>query len=142
MNHWNPNPKNLPLIALSEKFGLENVEIWIPPGWNKLVNQLLLDLLEEGSFKLETITIIKEKHNMLAVHSMNDRITNKAYKLIRDAESESLKICQDCGTVKTDPKRLEIDYSIWSFVHPKCRFCDPEEFDENAPNIIGYYPSI
>lgn len=72
---------------------LEDVVNQAPPGWNKLVTKLIEDLWTAGWDG--GVLQVKEKFGGLRFYicAGNEQI----WALIREAENESYKICEQCG---------------------------------------------
>jgi hypothetical protein len=84
--------------------------ICVGEGWKdllwKMCEKIKNELGEQSNFKFEQI---KEKFGILRVYSSGT--TDKIHEIIREAELESSKICENCGTrekVSTETKHFWI----------------------------------
>ena len=87
-----------------------------PPGWFKLVDQLLSDLFDIEGFHPDMIGQIKSKFCGLRVYL--DGIIpeeEKVNQLVREAEAKSYETCELCGGPPADK-----DPVMWGM-----RLCDP-----------------
>ena len=77
----------------------------VPKGWMPMVDALLTVLLQEDGFRPGMITQIKSKFCglRLYVEGVPPGIATLTMRLIEMAESESMKLCQDCGGPSDDP---------------------------------------
>lgn len=87
-------------------------------GWFELINKLCEDIQKEidNDKQLEQITVVQIKEKFSRLRYYVDFGNQKIFDLIRKAESESGKICEECG----NPGKLRDDLGWWKTLCDVC----------------------
>ena len=87
---------------LQEKHGIHPAcGCFCPPGWYKLVDQLLTDLSALDGFHPDMVVQVKSKFCGLRFY-LDGEVPEEAREMIRAAEAKSYETCELCGGTPTD----------------------------------------